>query len=551
MVFKLNIPLIFSFLIIISFVSPIKGAPIDVESIINRAEKATEEKDIPLAIAMYSQLIKEYKDNFPKEEQLKYADLFQKGYDLCWSQNRFLEALEFATYGLKASQKGGDVPLEIRFLGLIGNLHSLFEDNERAIYYYKTGYKLALDHDLPNMQFNFIISIVGPSLETGNINQAKEYYRKMKMVQSSDSLIAKFYNDYLQGLIAESENYQSLARYYHKLALETARENNMKEYMMHELWEIGKTFQKEEILDSATYYYNNALDCARSINMSGHLPKIYESLSEVAKIQGDSIAYVRYNNSYKEAIGSLFNFTSYNSKRNQLVEYEEMVKDTTIDGLNKRVWIQNTVLICVGVILLIVVIFYILLWKRIQALKYANNKLIDRNHELIKAEELNRKLMDQKLETTSADNNENEILEANEMKDNQTPYLNPDQVEILLNRIRKIFNQSRHPFDQDFSLNMLAELVKSNTKYVSWVINETYSKNFKTLLNEIRVRKASELLEDHENYSNYTIQAISEEVGYKSSNSFIIAFKKLVGMTPSVYQKLSLERSGQTPTPDS
>ena len=56
------------------------------------------------------------------------------------------------------------------------------------------------------------------------------------------------------------------------------------------------------------------------------------------------------------------------------------------------------------------------------------------------------------------------------------------------------------------------------------------------------------------NYGNYTIQAISEDVGYKSSTSFILAFKRIVGMTPSVYQKLAKERleaAETAPAPDS
>lgn len=81
--------------------------------------------------------------------------------------------------------------------------------------------------------------------------------------------------------------------------------------------------------------------------------------------------------------------------------------------------------------------------------------------------------------------------------------------------------------------------------------HQTYGKNFKTLLNELRVQEASKMLDDFENYGNYTIQAISEDVGYKSSTSFILAFKRIVGMTPSVYQKLAKERleAADTPAP--
>lgn len=44
---------------------------------------------------------------------------------------------------------------------------------------------------------------------------------------------------------------------------------------------------------------------------------------------------------------------------------------------------------------------------------------------------------------------------------------------------------------------------------------------------------------DNEHYGNYSIQGISESVGYKSASNFIAAFKKMTGMTPSLYQKIS------------
>jgi AraC-like DNA-binding protein len=53
------------------------------------------------------------------------------------------------------------------------------------------------------------------------------------------------------------------------------------------------------------------------------------------------------------------------------------------------------------------------------------------------------------------------------------------------------------------------------------------------------VHEACKRLVDNEHYGNMTIQAIYEEVGYRNAVSFIRVFKKVMGMTPSVYQKLS------------
>ena len=112
----------------------------------------------------------------------------------------------------------------------------------------------------------------------------------------------------------------------------------------------------------------------------------------------------------------------------------------------------------------------------------------------------------------------------------------------LLGQINEVLNNVSSISNPDFSLQKLAEAVGSNTKYVSQVINEYYNKNFKTLLNEYRLREATRRLNDQEHYGNMTIQAIYEEVGYKNAVSFIRAFKRMYGITPSEYQKKATEK---------
>lgn len=113
----------------------------------------------------------------------------------------------------------------------------------------------------------------------------------------------------------------------------------------------------------------------------------------------------------------------------------------------------------------------------------------------------------------------------------------------LLGQINEVINDGKSISDPDFSLQKLADAVGSNTKYVSQVINEYYNKNFKTLLNECRLREATRRLADQEHYGNMTIQAIYEEVGYTNAVSFIRAFKRMYGITPSEYQKNAAEKN--------
>ena len=112
----------------------------------------------------------------------------------------------------------------------------------------------------------------------------------------------------------------------------------------------------------------------------------------------------------------------------------------------------------------------------------------------------------------------------------------------LLNKINDVMEDMSVISNPDFCLQMLADMIQSNTNYVSRVINNSYNKNFKTLLNERRIREACHKLSDSENYVGYTMQVIYEEVGYKNASSFIRAFKKVYNMTPSEYQKLASKK---------
>ena len=100
-------------------------------------------------------------------------------------------------------------------------------------------------------------------------------------------------------------------------------------------------------------------------------------------------------------------------------------------------------------------------------------------------------------------------------------------------------------FDCNFSISRLSELVGTNLHYLSQIINETYGKNFRAFINEYRIKEAQRRLMNTEKYSNYTIKAIAESVGYKSHSSFITLFRNATGITPSLYQQLANQQKNK------
>lgn len=111
----------------------------------------------------------------------------------------------------------------------------------------------------------------------------------------------------------------------------------------------------------------------------------------------------------------------------------------------------------------------------------------------------------------------NQYLEALKLSERHSyPLLTTDQRISLLQEIERVMGDTKEYCNSEFGIETLASLVGSNSRYVSAAINEGYGKNFRSFLNEYRIKEAMRRLADVEHYGGYTIKAISESVGYKS-----------------------------------
>lgn len=251
---------------------------------------------------------------------------------------------------------------------------------------------------------------------------------------------------------------------------------------------------------------------------------------------------------------SIFNISQFNLANGKLFEYENKENKARIDSLTSQNYIQLFVILVFVVFAMAVTLLYVALRRKARNLQEAQKMLVSKNEELMASDSHSRQLLKryveamdkQKIQTGTeipdngmmqdADSGTESIEEHEDQR--MGLGLSEELRNRLLNSITMILDDVSVISNSDFNLSMLAEKVGSNTKYVSWIINDVYGKNFKTVLNEYRIREACRRLTDKDHYGNMTIQAIYEELGYNSAASFIQAFKKVNGMTPSVYQKL-------------
>ena len=90
--------------------------------------------------------------------------------------------------------------------------------------------------------------------------------------------------------------------------------------------------------------------------------------------------------------------------------------------------------------------------------------------------------------------------------------------------------------DPKLSVKTLAKQIDSNEKYVSYLINKVYNKNFANFINDYRIEYSKKVLVDNE-FKNFTIEAIGNLSGFNSKSGFNTTFKKHTGLTPTQFQK--------------
>ena len=95
--------------------------------------------------------------------------------------------------------------------------------------------------------------------------------------------------------------------------------------------------------------------------------------------------------------------------------------------------------------------------------------------------------------------------------------------------------------DSAYSAKKLAEDLKTNPRYLSAVINSRFGMNYSSLVNELRVRDAANMLTD-KRYLDMTMEEIGIKAGFANRQSFYAAFFKEKGEAPHQYKKRHLSK---------
>lgn len=472
-----------------------------------------------------------------------------------WKRNDLNKALQSYKQGKKLSQDIGDIIQVIKF-----------DNNIASIYADAKNYRLA----------------IGTAKESDRLTDLNVHlYEKVKYNQSKSTVSYKLGTFYDREFFTKEKNQVLLdsAIYYYKRTLvysdhtavnnATAKLNLGKiysykgDFIQAEKMLLGLLKSNKEYLNDDTFKYLNVnlgdlyykkkqykealmylkkVDSAHYANSITPAPfyfsnyfqsKIYNALNEHQEALKHSKIFLDY---YKTMETKLLEETI---EVNFDIGKEEASKEILeIEKLNGRIILLRKVVIGL-LILVVVLIIGFLIWKN-------NQKKKDNLKAMLLIEEFKRQIENNKTIPQNETIPQTEalpVIEALPKKDSFTLSIDEEKEDLIIKKLQELEDKLVF-LNQDYTQQFVAKKIKTNTAYLSYVVNKRLGKSFSEYANELKLNYVINQLITNPTYRKYSTQAIAESAGFKKANSFTISFKKRTGLTPVQFaEKIESEYS--------
>lgn len=463
---------------------------------------------------VFGQNILSNDNDFNKKKSEELATLavsYFKSNDLKKSTELLFKAKEYA-------EKTDDYALIARMNGSIAHQYIQLNLNDKAKFYLDNAIKQI--NKLPESDKKKLLKTLS-YLEIGNIDfdeenyqKASEYYKKslreIELVKNPDEQAIYHHRRSLYN-IGNSYYYiknDSAEIYLNKaLAIKSNYNEEINYFIYNALSQVyasRKEYQRAIDTLKIVLKHKNDLDTRLLSDVYYNLSQDYKALNDQSQYSLYNEEFIKLNRSIREsemkAISSAINA--------EQKDYKDAISDA--DSSKKNIVIISTafVLVLAGAIIF-------LLYRRKKEKKVFENII-------------------HKLESDKIISNETKLEPAVEIQKDSAVQI-PNSVEQdLLEKLQK-FEESEKFTNSKLTIASLALQLKTNTSYLSEVINKYKGKNFNTYINELRIAYICQKIYNHKEYQNYKISYLAEECGFASHSSFATVFRNITGISPSVF----------------
>lgn len=444
------------------------------------------------------------------EELASSAVSYFKNNDLKKSTELLFKAKEYA-------EKTNDYALIARMNGSIAHQYVQLNLNDKAKFYLSNAIQQV--NKLPEgdkkrlLKTLSFLEIGNIDFDEGNYQKANDYYKKslreIELVKKPDE----------QSLYHHRRSLYNIGNSYYFLKNDSAEiylnkalaiKNNYNKELDHfiynslsQVYSARKEYQRAIDTLKVVLEHKNDLDKRLLSDVYYNLSQNYKYLDDQSQYSFYNEEYIKLNKSTKEkemqAISSAINA--------EQKDYKEAISDA--DSSKKSV-------------VIIAIIFVLFLAAAIIYLLYRRKK--------------ERMVFENIIGKLESDNEiKNTLPESSEKTPKDVSSQIPNSVEQdLLIKLQK-FEDSQKFTNPKLTISSLALQLKTNTSYLSEVINKYKGKNFNAYINELRIAYICQKIYNHKEYQNYKISYLAEECGFASHSSFATVFRNITGISPSVF----------------
>ncbi|MBQ0735792.1 helix-turn-helix domain-containing protein [Aquimarina celericrescens] len=356
-------------------------------------------------------------------------------------------------------------------------------------------------------------------------------YRKTNKIDSSSIInqlgikksLKKSLNEYYSYFIL-SEGINLYKRNNYKQSIDSLRKSlillkeiNDKPNIAFANFYIGKNYLKVGNKEKSISFFEQVDTIFQNTNyLNPDLRENYEILIDHFKSQNNKDKQLVYINRLLKLDSILFNDYKYLvnnlNKRYNSPELLES-KEKLVHSINKKNKTLSGSVLIIGAISFIITLFLIYNYRKKRYYRKRFNELINTSSNVTKS-------------NPSKTSNKKE-------RDLDIPEKVSTQILSGLER----FESKKGYLQQNITIGSLAKDLKTNTKYLSKIINLYHKKSFVNYINDARIDFIVNELKDNEKIRKFTIKAISEHSGFKNAQSFSQAFLKRTGIYPSYFIK--------------
>ncbi|KQO34395.1 histidine kinase [Flavobacterium sp. Leaf82] len=491
------------------------------------------------------QLAFDYLDKMPDTDdkiQLKsylynYAGLSE------WKRGNFSGALDNYQQGIKLSTQIRDVIQIVKFKNniasindAVGNYRLAIKDLRQLNDFVDKNEGVYTREQYLNNKSNINLSLAGSyenfymknSKERLLLDSAEYFYKKTISYSQNftdNKIVAKLSLGNIYSVLKEYENAEKT--YYDIVFL--AHQNNMQQLLCSANYNLGDIYYTTKKYDKALVFFKKS-DSIGAITKSNELDylksnyfqaKIYNILKEP-------------DLAYKHSKIYLDNYEKSEAKLNdQILEvnYKLGVGGLTDEMVTIREKYKYDVFLTKALRVFYVVLFVGIVFLLIKNIR-DKNKAHKKMNALIEEFKANLEKKNQpEIEEVLIEHEEGEV---HSKKENVNLSIDEAKENKIVEKLLALENKHEY-LNADFTLPYVAKKIKTNTTYLSYVVNKRFGKSFGEYSNELKINYViNEMITNHM-YRKYSTQAIAESVGFKNAVSFAKSFRKRTGVSPAQF----------------